>query len=454
MATADILTHGARATAGPVDFPAWYAAGCYGGLLCGLLVALLLATYAVRRRQGTPRQLAFAMAACLLGSLLNLGSIWWEQNRLDLAGPTLAGREVLAALVWVSLWGWGLPVLTLGAYILFTERSAGVGWSRHLPAVRLGGGATVAAGSDGAVGGNASGHRVAWGRLVPLSGAGHPYLLARPRVLLGREPTNDLILTDERASRQHLEILWDHGHPYVADLGSMNGTLVNGRPARERTLLHDGDEIAIGDQRFRFELVNGLVVPPGESAADAATAKIARLARTAPPTVPLRYLALVGTAGRLAGRRWLVRGPVVTIGRDPACMVCLGELSVSRLHAQVMVQPDGAYLTDLQSSNGTYRNGERLTAPQALQPGDTLVFGTVELRCEAALGNESEPTARTTSGPLMGPTSPPTVALDGLATQRPGAHPGQVSTPRLGIPLDRLDGFSVERRTRPPDRKA
>lgn len=433
--TPTLMTPGlmSRAQGSPGDFVGWCATGSFGGLICGLVVALLLAAFAVRRRQGTPRQLAYAMALCLLCSLFTLGSIGWVQDRLDVSGPLLTSREIVLALSWIALWGWVVPLGTLGAYVLLTQQRAGVGWSRHLPAVHAEGATPLTGASSASVPRRlVPNGLVPWGRLVPVAGPGNPFLLIRARVLLGREAANDLVLTDERASRFHAEILWDHGHPSLADQGSMNGTRVNGQVARGRLLLRDGDEIAIGNQCFRFEVV-GAGVPtllaPDDEVAES-TAKLANLATTAPPTVPLRPLALVGTGGRIEGRRWLLRGPVVTIGRDPHCTISLSNLSVSRLHAQVMIQPDGAFLTDLQSSNGTYRNGARLTAPQPVQPGDLLVFGTVEVRCEHAIGSEHESgTPRVSSGPLIGPTSPPPPGTDTL-------RPGLMSTPRLGVSLD------------------
>lgn len=418
-------TNGALALAGGVDFPAWCMAGGYGGLVCSLVVAVLLAAFAVRQRRGAPRQLAFAMVFCVLGSILSLVSIWWIQERLNVAGALLQEREVLLALSWIALWGWVLPLATLGAYILFTEERLGVGWSRHLPAVRQGMGGRA---SNGPMLGEArrktnSEPSGVWGRLVSLEGTEPAFPLMRQRIVLGREATNDLVLTDERASRYHLEIDWDHGRPCVIDQGSMNGTVLNERPLRGRMLLRDGDVIAVGSQRFRYVALD----PSAEASASAAqdeveaTAKLARVATPASVTVPLRQLALVGIAEPVVGMRWALRGPVVTIGRDPGCAICLTDPSVSRLHAQVMIQPDGAFLTDLQSSNGTMRNGAHLTAPQALEPGDALRFGNVELRCERARGDEAEATARPGNRRTRQATTA-TPALGAPATQRRLPH--------------------------------
>jgi hypothetical protein len=71
-------------------------------------------------------------------------------------------------------------------------------------------------------------------------------------------------------------------------------------------------------------------------------------------------------------------GPVVRIGRDPACELALqGEASnsVSRQHAQIELSDDGATLTDLGSSNGTLLNGRLLQGAAPLRVGDQIQMG-------------------------------------------------------------------------------
>ena len=71
-------------------------------------------------------------------------------------------------------------------------------------------------------------------------------------VVIGRLPDCAVPIGDPQASRRHAEIR-PHGDGYVvADLGSMNGTMVNGRPIGEH-LLEDGDVIGIGSTSLRFE---------------------------------------------------------------------------------------------------------------------------------------------------------------------------------------------------------
>ena len=76
-----------------------------------------------------------------------------------------------------------------------------------------------------------------------------------PGLTLGREAHNNVAMPDNRkASRDHAKVWRESPGKYtIADLGSTNGTLVNDGKAARQPLV-DGDEIAIGEVRFRFVL--------------------------------------------------------------------------------------------------------------------------------------------------------------------------------------------------------
>lgn len=68
--------------------------------------------------------------------------------------------------------------------------------------------------------------------------------------LIGREPPADLVLADAGVSRQHARIVRQGSSFELVDLGSRNGTIVNGKPLRGRHHLEPGDEIEIGPYRL------------------------------------------------------------------------------------------------------------------------------------------------------------------------------------------------------------
>lgn len=70
--------------------------------------------------------------------------------------------------------------------------------------------------------------------------------------VIGRLPDCDVTVDDPRVSRRHAEVRPDPTGYTVVDLGSLNGTTVNGVAVKERRLL-DGDEIGVGSSVVRFE---------------------------------------------------------------------------------------------------------------------------------------------------------------------------------------------------------
>ena len=91
-------------------------------------------------------------------------------------------------------------------------------------------------------------------RLTVLAGPeeGRDYTFERIEITIGRTMENDVVLPDPGISRQHLSIR-DKGGAYILkDLGSSNGTLLNGRKVLEE-VLKSGDVITIGGAKIRFE---------------------------------------------------------------------------------------------------------------------------------------------------------------------------------------------------------
>ena len=78
-------------------------------------------------------------------------------------------------------------------------------------------------------------------------------LALRASNALGRDAGNDIALPDEAASARHAKLDVEDGEWWIEDLGSTNGTLVNGVRISKREKLRLGDEIAIGRVAMRLE---------------------------------------------------------------------------------------------------------------------------------------------------------------------------------------------------------
>ncbi len=77
--------------------------------------------------------------------------------------------------------------------------------------------------------------------------------LDRPSTVIGRGRNADLVLNEATISRAHALFGYDAGKAFVQDLGSTNGTLVNGAREHRRALVH-GDELRMGKLVLRVRL--------------------------------------------------------------------------------------------------------------------------------------------------------------------------------------------------------
>ncbi|TJZ71673.1 FHA domain-containing protein, partial [Chitiniphilus eburneus] len=75
--------------------------------------------------------------------------------------------------------------------------------------------------------------------------------LVRDRTTVGRRPSNDIQIENLAVSGEHAMFNRVGRDVFIEDLGSTNGTLVNGKPV-QRQLLDDGDEVVVGKYQLKF----------------------------------------------------------------------------------------------------------------------------------------------------------------------------------------------------------
>lgn len=113
--------------------------------------------------------------------------------------------------------------------------------------------------------------------------------LALDSFVIGRDPGSDLHIQDIEVSRRHTRLIAQSGGFVLEDLGSTNGTFVNGERVRTVTVLRPGDEIRLGEVvTLRYELdLNSLETTPPTPAPRAAAP---RSTTPPPPTASLPSL--------------------------------------------------------------------------------------------------------------------------------------------------------------------
>ncbi len=90
------------------------------------------------------------------------------------------------------------------------------------------------------------------GRVIVITSGGQVMQFRQSRVVIGRSKEADLRVNDANVSRKHAAVYWNNGRIMIDDLGSTNGTMVNGYPVT-RTMLRPNDVVAIGESRFQVE---------------------------------------------------------------------------------------------------------------------------------------------------------------------------------------------------------
>ncbi len=191
--------------------------------------------------------------------------------------------------------------------------------------------------------------------------------LEQPEYTLGREPGNDLRLTDRNVSRRHATLRQASDRWLIEDKGSYNGCFVNGQRVIGATPLSDGDLIHLGDLR--------LYVNEDTSASPSGVDPQAHMA--ARPALPDRLVEIVGPK---PGREYPLEQETTTLGRIPECTIVLNHPSVSRVHAEIRPLATGVFeVLDRGSANGVRVNGTEIERG-FIEAGDALEIGQVKLR--------------------------------------------------------------------------
>lgn len=167
--------------------------------------------------------------------------------------------------------------------------------------------------------------------LVPQARGGAPVPLDAPQLVVGRGSDPDFNIPDPKASRRHARILAVHNRYYVQDLGSANGTFVNGHSVTNERLTH-GDLVAFGKTVFRFVVTADLDTGYLKKLDLDALTSLAAAVDEKDPYACSHSEAVAGIAQRLASE----------LGFAPAAVERLGI--IARLHDIGMIDVPDAVL--------------------------------------------------------------------------------------------------------------
>src|SRR5437764_14284822 len=118
---------------------------------------------------------------------------------------------------------------------------------------------------------------------------------------------------------------------------------------------------------------------------------------------PMARLVLVSEG--VTGRTFELKVEKTTVGRVEDNTFQIPETSVSSHHAEILLRGNDVVIKDLNSTNGTFINGEKVTE-SVLKPGQILRLGQIEMRLETDAGPAGAPAAAPAPAPGRPPTGP------------------------------------------------
>lgn len=231
--------------------------------------------------------------------------------------------------------------------------------------------------------------RVAWVRLNLGRNEGKEWVLDQHTSHIGRDERAQVpLFGDPNVAPLHCSIVRQGDAYWLYDAGTPMGTYINGQRIGQAPLM-PGAIIQVGQFPLEFQLRAGSA--PARAAERMRGQPVPMMpvqqpmpVQPAPAPIPTPVVspgpALVGVTGPAAGSRFPIAG-AMDIGRE-AAGIKLADTQASRLHARISMSPRGAMIEDLDSTNGTFVNGDRIRV-RDLMPGDEIRIGQSVLRYEA-----------------------------------------------------------------------
>ena len=200
------------------------------------------------------------------------------------------------------------------------------------------------------------------------------------QLTIGRHETNQLKLTEGGVSRFHARVWVESGQAWIEDVGSSNGTFVDGQQVLKPLRLSGGERVALGDYALTYKPDEAALArrdTPGDQAV------IEGLASPHQSGLDFHSSAVLkGLSGPWAGQAFSVSAGL-KVGRGDQAQLRLEHPSISREHAQLDGENESVSVKDLGSANGTRVNGEAVQGIFTLKEGDIVQFGQVLFAFEA-----------------------------------------------------------------------
>ena len=223
--------------------------------------------------------------------------------------------------------------------------------------------------------------------------------LSKERTTIGRKPHNDIQIDNLAVSGEHAVLVTILADSFLEDLGSTNGTMVNGQPVKKH-FMQNNDVIELGKYKLKYvadaapagaakaDFEKTMILRPGAmrpapaaaaapapapAAAPAGMAKAGdtqiHAAPSAAPPAPAQKKAMLQIlSGASAGRELELTKPLTTLGKPGVQVAVLTR------------RPQGYYVTHVEGANQPIVNGQTIgSAPHALKDHDLIELAGVKM---------------------------------------------------------------------------
>jgi pSer/pThr/pTyr-binding forkhead associated (FHA) protein len=223
--------------------------------------------------------------------------------------------------------------------------------------------------------------------------------LDRERITIGRKPQNDIQIENLAVSGEHARIVTILKDSFLEDLGSTNGTLVNGNPVKKH-ILQDSDVIEIGKYKLKF-VMDATLAPPAEEAsmedfektmilrAPAAAKAAAKAFGETPAMQALATAPAVVSAAAVVAAPPVEQAAVAAIqilngpsaGRELVFTKNLTTLGKAGVQVAVIARrPQGYFITHVEGDKRPTVNGAEIgAAPHSLKDHDVIELAGVKM---------------------------------------------------------------------------
>lgn len=199
---------------------------------------------------------------------------------------------------------------------------------------------------------------------------------------IGRAEDNLVNLADSNVSRRHAQIVVAGNNCFLVDLGSGNGTFLNGSKVKsnEQVILRHGDTISIESFNLSFNMIDEMLANSFNEVTDSDMLEVKLLKKVLRAIDKESIPSIEVLNGNFVGKKFFIPADIeeAVIGRDETADFEIKEYVISRNHAKIVRGEEHVTIQDLGSKNGTYVNNRRITE-QELHDGDRIALGTIVL---------------------------------------------------------------------------